>query len=192
MTTSVSAAVVAGLASIAPLHGTVFEDLDGDGEYDTNEVGISGVDVSLMYMGGSDVTNAYGCYSIPATMETVDTVVEYDKPEYFSTTPNEVVLDIIGGNDYEVNFGDALRSSNFAAICGTVFEDRNGDMIRGQGHEGELGIPGVVINLDGTTTTLTNVLGQYTFNTTGGIHTVSDLRDRPPWIFLHHHQHSAR
>jgi len=65
-----------------------------------------------------------------------------------------------------------LTSSQFAAVYGTVFEDNDVD---GDWDGGEPGITGVTIALDGTTTTTTNVLGQYTFTVMNtGTYTISE------------------
>jgi uncharacterized protein (DUF2141 family) len=158
-------------ANVGLIFGTVFQDSDGDGIKDSNEIGIPNVEVT--FDGTSTIlTDNDGNYFFATDVGGVHTVVETDPAGYFSTTPNEVHVNVVTGQGetYEVNFGDAPNSSGFAAIFGTVFEDLNGN---GQQDTAELGIPGVTVTLDGTTTATTNQFGGYTFATTvAGVHTV--------------------
>jgi uncharacterized repeat protein (TIGR01451 family) len=61
-------------------------------------------------------------------------------------------------------------TTTVASIYGTVFEDTN---CNGDQDGGEPGIPGVILTLDGSRTTTTDILGTYSFSsTTSGKHTV--------------------
>ena len=156
-------------SGFAAILGTVFEDLDGDGQWDADELGIAGVTVTL---DGSTATttDANGSYNFSTTVAGIHEVVETDLPGYFSTTPNTVNVAVALGQGYEVNFGDALNSSSFATIFGTVFEDLNGN---GQQDTSELGIPGVTVTLDEAATAVTDQFGNYSFATTvAGVHKV--------------------
>ncbi len=156
-------------SGFAAISGTVFEDLDGDGQWDADELGIAGVTVTL---DGSTVTttDANGSYNFSTTVAGIHEVVETDLPGYFSTTPNSVNVAVALGQGYAVNFGDALNSSSFATIFGTVFEDLNGN---GQQDTSELGIPGVTVTLDEVVTAVTDQFGNYSFATTvAGVHKV--------------------
>ncbi|MDY7076443.1 MAG: SdrD B-like domain-containing protein, partial [Chloroflexota bacterium] len=168
----------------AIIFGTVFIDADGDGVRDATEPGIGGVSITLDGV-ITTTTDLDGHYVLSTTVAGVRTVVETDLPfytpnsqevsptdlkRYFSTTPNKVRTDVILGNSYQIDFGDALTNFGFASIPGTVFEDSDGD---GIWDEHELGIPGVLVTLDEVTTTTTNINGSYTFSTTvTGVHTV--------------------
>jgi len=108
---------------------------------------------------------------VPHGIERVSVFADLlDPPSYFSTTPNEVYVNVTLGRVYRVDFGDMLINSGFAAVYGTVFDDDDGDGVR---DVGDLGIAGVLVMLDGIVTTTTNLNGTYTFPiTTPGIHIV--------------------
>ena len=156
----------AGLTSI---YGTVFNDADGNGVRGMGELGIPGV---LIALDGAitTTTNLNGNYTFSTTVTGAHTVVETDPDGYFSTTPNEVQVDVISGKGYQVEFGDAPASSSFAAIYGTVFEDTDSNQVQ---DVGEVGIPKVLITLDGAIMTTTDFNGNYTFSTQeAGTHVV--------------------
>jgi uncharacterized repeat protein (TIGR01451 family) len=156
-------------SGFASIHGTVFNDADGDGVRDAGESGIPGVRVTLDGAIAT-TTDINGCYTFSTTVAGTHTVVETDRAGYFSTTPNEVHVDVTLGHGYRVEFGDALITSDFATIYGTVFEDLDRD---GTWDADELGIPDVLIALDWIITTTTDLNGSYTFSTTtAGTHTV--------------------
>jgi len=146
-------------SGFASIHGTVFNDADGDGIWDAGESGIPGVLVTLDGF-VTATTDLNGNYTFPVTTAGVHIVVETDPDGYFSTTPSEVHINVILGTGYRVVFGDAPIGSGFATIYGTVFADTSIDGIR---DAGELGIPGVLVTLDGAITTTTDFNGNYTF-----------------------------
>jgi len=161
-------------SGFASIYGTVFNDTDGDGVRDADESGIPGVRVTLDGT-TTTTTDINGCYTFSTTAAGTHTVVETDRTDYFSTTPNEVHVDVMLGHGYQVEFGDAPISSDFAAIYGTVFEDLDRD---GAWDADELGIPDVLITMDWIITSTTNLNGGYTFSTTmAGTHT---LRETDP------------
>ncbi len=163
------AVVFVGSPDLATIYGTVFEDLDGDGQWDDDEVGIEGVTVTLDGTIAT-TTDADGLYSFLTDQAGVHTVIETDPLGYFSTTPNEVHVQVSLGNSYAVNFGDAPNTAGFASLYGTVFEDLDGDRLW---DDDEVGIEGVTVTLDGTTATTTDQYGSYFFSTTHeGVHTV--------------------
>ena len=56
---------------------------------------------------------------LPEVRKLTLTVVETDATGYFSTTPNEVHVNVTTlDKDYEVDFGDAPEGSNFASFFG--------------------------------------------------------------------------
>jgi hypothetical protein len=148
-------------SAFAAVYGTVFEDSDGDGVWDASEVGISDVTITLDD-GSTTTTDLYGGYTFSTTVEGVHTVVETDPDDYFSTTSNEVHVDVELGHGYQVDFGDAPDGSPFAAIYGTVFDDSNSDKVW---DASEVGISDVTITLDGAFVTTTDLYGGYTFST---------------------------
>jgi hypothetical protein len=162
---------------VSSILGTVFDDRNGNGARDPTEPPLSGVTVNLN--GSLKLTNEWGWYTFLIEDTGTYTVTETDPPGYFSTTPNTVTLSAELGRSYEVDFGDALTTSGFAAIFGTVFNDANSD---GKWDPGELGIPGVSIALDEVTVTTTDVYGRYTLSTTvAGSHAVRETD--PPASF---------
>jgi uncharacterized repeat protein (TIGR01451 family) len=92
-------------SAFAAIYGTVFEDANGNGLQDANELGIQGVTITL---DGSktSITNIYGRYTLSTTVAGQHAVVETDPPGYYSTTPNSVNLGVTLGHGYPLNFGD--------------------------------------------------------------------------------------
>ncbi len=81
--------------------------------------------------------------------------------------------------DLKTCVSNSNLQSDRAFIAGTVFNDANGN---GKQDDNENGIAGVTITLDGTVTTVTNGLGQYSFRiSTAGTHTVEET-DPPGFI----------
>ena len=136
--------------------------------FDDGETGIPWAEVALD--GTSHIANGLGQYTFQVAAAGVHTVVETDPPGYRSTTPNEVNIDVALGNSYLVNFGDTTILpivQTFTAQCSMII------MKTACMDANETGIAGVTVTLDGTTSLVTNGLGQYTFLiTTAGDHTV--------------------
>jgi len=178
-------------SNFVTIHGTAFRDVDGNGEQSAGESGIPNVRVTL------DETTGHGCttttqldgsYVLSTTVAGKHVVVETDPtvslpsprladlPGYFSTTPNEVHVEVPLGSSQRVDFGDMLTNAGFSSIHGTTFEDVDGD---GRHDVDELGIPGATITVtlpnDGEAlTTTTDLNGTYTLSTTmAGMHIVS-------------------
>jgi uncharacterized repeat protein (TIGR01451 family) len=165
-------------ADVGSIYGTVFEDSDGDGRWDDTELGIEGVLITLDG-GATATTDPYGRYTFSPLDPGPHTVVETDPDGYFSTTPNEVHLNVVADTDYEINFGDASTASGFAAIYGTVFDDGDSD---GTWDADEEGLANVRLRLDGSTSARTDGYGRYTFSTTvAGSHTVVET-DPPGYL----------
>jgi hypothetical protein len=153
--------------------GTVFEDSNSNGVQDSGETGIPAVSLTLDgTQGATTETNLNGDYTFSMTSVGLYTIVETDLPDYRSTTPNTVTLDVAHSTGVVLNFGDvsAENGSDFATIYGVVFMDANSDGIQDPGEEG---LAGVTITLDSLITTTTNIYGHYTFSTTqAGAHTL--------------------
>jgi len=147
-----------GTGDLATIWGFVFEDANCNGLKDAGEDGIANVDITLD--GNPSVeTDNDGIYVFLTDIPGTHAVVETDPGGYFSTTPNEVHLDVEMGNTYQVDFGEAPSGAQCAAIYGTVFDDLDEDT--GWDTE-EPGISGVTIQIvDGIATT-TNAYGGYT------------------------------
>jgi len=169
----------------AIIRGTVFLDINGNGLQDAAEVGIPDVLITLNTPSQKAITTTTdldGNYIFSPTVPGVHTVVETEPMGYFSTTPDEVHVDVILGDAYWIDFGDAPIGSGFATIYGTVFLDYNGD---GVYSTNEIGIPDVLITLNtpslAAITTTTDLNGSYTFSTTvPGTHTVVETDPRVP------------
>ncbi|MGB3716840.1 MAG: SdrD B-like domain-containing protein [Candidatus Promineifilaceae bacterium] len=155
----------------ASIFGIVFEDADGDGQQDDDEVGIEGVILTLDNI-RETTSDVFGSYTFSTTVTGTHRVVETDPVGYFSTTPNRVVIDVQLGEGYEINFGDAPDVSDFSAIYGTVFDDSDGD---GVWDDDELGISSVVVKLDQSEIKFTDRFGNYTFRVdTPGTHNIEE------------------
>jgi len=89
----------------ASIHGTVFNDTNGNGVRDGSETGIPGVTITLDD-DDAVTTGPYGSYTFSTTVTGQHTVIETDPAGYLSTTPNEVQADVILGGSYQVDFGD--------------------------------------------------------------------------------------
>jgi hypothetical protein len=86
----------------------VFNDDNGNGLQDNGETGIPGVSVTLddntVYS-----TNYLGQYTFQIAEAGSHKVTETDPDGFISTTPNEVTVNVVLGNSYLVNFGDAIE-----------------------------------------------------------------------------------
>ncbi len=169
------------------LSGTVFEDLNNDGQPDVGEAGIAGVEVTLT---GTDdlgnpvslttTTDADGNYTFDYLISGTYTVTETQPAGYAdglddagseggdATSVNDEISGIVlgggvDGTDYD--FGELALSS----ISGTVYEDLSNG---GMQDPGEPGIEGVEMTLTGTddlgnpvtATTTTDADGNYVFD----------------------------
>ena len=180
--------------------GTVFEDLNNDGQPDVGESGIAGVEVTLT---GTDdlgnpvtlvtTTDADGNYLFENLLSGTYTVTETQAVGYEdgkddagtaggdATTVNDEISAIPlapGVDETEYDFGEILLSS----IAGTVFDDLNNDGVQ---DAGELGIAGVEVTLTGTDdlgnpvslTTTTDADGNYIFtDLRPGTYTVTETQ----------------
>ncbi len=156
----------------ATLYGYAFVDTNCNGTWDGAEMPLPDVTIGLSGPGPVQVpatTDPDGLYYFILDTPGIYSVLEQDPTGYFSTTPNEVHVAVALGNGYRVDFGDS-QGAGCAALYGTVFEDLDGNTLRGSL---ELGIKDVTITLDDSAVTTTDDYGIYTFPTTAtGPHTV--------------------
>jgi LPXTG-site transpeptidase (sortase) family protein len=120
---SVTAAVVAGGTAIvdfgdyrlpgtvlSSINGTIFNDVNGNGQIDTGESPLAGVTVDLLDSNGSVVatrsTAADGSYAFLNLTAGIYSVRETDPAGYGSTTPNTVGVVLSSGAAATVDFGD--------------------------------------------------------------------------------------
>ncbi len=139
------------------ISGVVFRDNNGDGDQDGGELGIPGVDVTLIGENGGTVASGDdGSYSFVELNPGEYTVVVDDVPDHSPTTPQSVDVEIINHNE-EVDFGFVPLYS----ILGTVFRDDDGDGIL---DDGEPGIADIRITRCYEYPTDTDPDGDYEYN----------------------------
>ena len=146
--------------------GTVFQDTDGDGVYDSDESAIAGTTVRLSN-GDTVTSNVSGRYSFETEPGSY-TVQEFDPPGYTSTTPNTATITVLTGQTALVDFGDR-PGSGVGRIEGIVYEDANFDL---QYSDGERPIENVIISLHTGEADTTDSSGKYGFDVAVGTYTV--------------------
>ena len=100
------------------IKGVVWYDLDADGERDTDEPGLIGVEISLLTGGnkiGGTTTAGDGSYRFLSLLPGRRYVVRETNPTWmrFSSTPDEIALVLRNGEDATVDFGDWDGLSNW-------------------------------------------------------------------------------
>ena len=153
----------------ARVFGTVYFDADGDGKRDVGEAGIPKVKVVLNGANRKSTTDQFGRYNIPCAPGTYS-VNETDPTGYISTTANSVSVTLVPGQKREVDFGDDT-SGNYGWITGTVYEDTNENMAK---DIDELGLPGVVLQLNNEMSVRTNPTGYFRFTVPVGSYTITE------------------
>ncbi|HMN33596.1 MAG TPA: SdrD B-like domain-containing protein [Chitinophagaceae bacterium] len=185
--------VDAGIYFVQPVEASlgdyVWNDLNKDGIQDANELGISGVTVTLYDVNGlpvaTTVTDATGHYLFdkltPGTYS-----VGFSQPIGYVFSPKNQggnnatdsdvdpitgmtspVTIVAGENNLTIDAGLYLQNANTASLGNFVWNDVNNNGIQ---DANEVGVPGVTVTLyanDGITvvsTTTTNEFGYYIFN----------------------------
>ena len=159
----------------ASIAGKVWLDEDLDGILDTEETGITEVDVQLLLgavVVATVTTDANGNYHFPNvlpgsyTVNVVDTTLPSGLTNTAGTggTDPKAVSVAAGDEVRDVNFG-YVPITNFGAIGDRVWADADGDGIQ---DPGEAGISGVILTLRNAagaavTTTTSNADGDYLF-----------------------------
>jgi hypothetical protein len=170
------------VVSPATIIGTIYNDLNGNGSFNTGEPGISGVTVTLSN-GATTTTNASGFYSFTNLLPGTYSVTETDLPGYLSTGDTQGANNNVVGN-ITVAAGATSSGNNFfdcqpATITGYVYNDQNGN---GSFDAGEPGISGVTLTLSNGATTTTDASGFYSFtNLSAGTYSVTET-DLPGYV----------
>lgn len=168
-----------GVANPVSLGDLVFEDLNGNGSFDSGEPAIAdatGITIDLTGDDADTVSTTDGSYSFDNLLPGTYTVA-VDLPSvpagYTATTPTAL------SDTYES--GDVVTDLDFgfvrpASLGDFVFDDLDGD---GSFDSGEPGLPGVTLELSGPgvapgTTVTTTGTGAYSFGSlTPGLYTVT-------------------
>ena len=103
------------------IRGTVWEDINENGQMDLGEPPLSGARIILRDEMGNPlqetITGEDGFYSFPDLLPNTYIVQEVDPPGYFSTTVNSVLVELEAGELAIVNFGDKrLGGSSWGII----------------------------------------------------------------------------
>lgn len=147
------------------IYGTVFDDLDGNGAWDSGEPPLSGVNLELT--DGSQTwqraSGGDGFYIFTVTDPGAYIINEHDPAGYFSTTPNQRSFNVGGFQSYyEASFGDQTTTDPYY-IHGVVFNDINSN---GHFDGNEPCIAGVTVQLSGpaSSSAVTDAVGYYLFS----------------------------
>src|SRR5437667_167446 len=166
------------LVPAVTLSGAVFDDLDGDGSFDTDESGISGVTVfidadnSSTFDAGevSATTDGPGAYTLIAPGGGTYKVRQVVPAGVAQTTtdPDDVVANETDAPNVHVG-GHVMPGT----ISGVVFDDSDGNGVKGSGENGTQGVT-VFLDADGDgsldtgeTSTVTGSDGAFSFTGLG-------------------------
>jgi uncharacterized repeat protein (TIGR01451 family) len=162
----------------ASITGSVYNDLNGNGSFDSGEPGLSNVTVS--YAGGTPATSgtvttdSNGYYTVP-NLQAGTYTVDYTPLSGFVNTGTKPITGIVlvaGGSSTSNNLFAQERD---ASITGTVYNDLNGN---GSFDSGEPGLSNVTVSYSGGTpatsgTVTTDSNGNYSIpNLQAGTYTV--------------------
>ena len=131
------------------ISGFVFNDVDGNERIGDTENGIGGVTIELFdnvgILQGSTVTDSEGEYIFSDLDGGLYWLKETDNTNYTSVSANDVVVNVVSGQEVEQHFSDIVAGT----ISGVVFNDINGNGIQDDTEEP---LSGVEINCyDGST-----------------------------------------
>ena len=177
----------AGMFRDAEISSFVWEDLDGDGIFDTGEVGIAGVTVELLddslSVIDSTVTDGLGNYTF-TDINPGEHTLRFITPGSFMISPKDQGSDDTIDSDADETSGETdsfvlssgemrsdISSGMFekASIGDFVWEDLNGNGIQDLG---ELGVDGISVSLfDATDLSLVDS----TFTSLGGAYSFTDV-----------------
>lgn len=157
----------------ADIAGTVFEDMDGDGDaLEGADAGLAGIDISLLYFGvelSSTTTDGNGAYSFTVSLPG-DYELAIDADGYYAASGNTSVSYGGDGVDITRNFGFYE-----GGVFGTVYSDINNN----GANNSDPGLSGWTVNLyeDSSTTLVTSTTsasdGTYGLTAGPGLYTVT-------------------
>jgi hypothetical protein len=154
---------------IGVIKGTVYDDLDQDGQKTVGEAGIAEVLISLD-TGEQILTDDYGNYAFVVQLGNY-IVVETDPDGFGSTTPNSATADLLfAGDTLTIDFGDTENPA-VGTLDGYVFLDDNNNQHM---DAGEGGIANVSLKVNTGDSVLTNSSGYYKFSLEAGVYSVKE------------------
>jgi hypothetical protein len=164
------------------ISGSKFEDVNGDGTWDTGEPGLAGWTIYADLNNDSDhdtgepfaVTGADGSYTITGLQAGTYTIREVLAEGWTQTAP--------GGNSHSVTVGPNATDINFGnfkllTLSGTKWEDHNGNGIRDAEDQG---LEGWTINV-GDQTVLTDGDGNWSLLVGPGTYDIQEAYSGQPW-----------
>ncbi|MBU6163358.1 MAG: carboxypeptidase regulatory-like domain-containing protein, partial [Myxococcales bacterium] len=164
-----------GLQVLGVIQGVVFNDGNGNALQDGNELGLSGVVVTLRRESTKEIvaeraTSSAGGYRFDALDPDVYRVSIELPAGYTSPAATEKLIDTQSSSGGSVNF--PLQS--LGSIFGAVFEDMNDNFVRDAGEQGLAGVAVRLTGVDSTQEVSTTADGEYVFrDLTTGNYTVT-------------------
>lgn len=143
------------------INGTAFVDANSNGTQDAGETGLANVPVSLS-TGATAVTSASGAYSFGGLLAGTYTVSVSAVSGYTQTTASSAAVTLTSSNgSADFGYAEIPPPPPTFTVSGYVFLDLNTDGVR---DAGEIGIPGITVTLNETTTFVTGSDGFYSFS----------------------------
>jgi hypothetical protein len=166
-----------GNVQAGTISGRTFNDLNGSGQDLGSDPGLGGWTIDLVNSGGTVVatttTASDGSYSFTALLGsyTVEEVPQSGYTQTYPAAPGTYSVTLSSGGQ-TVSGNDFGEFQNIS-FSGTVFYDRNNDHTQ---DNGETGISGVQIKLDGTVVATTGADGSFSISNIGpGSHSVTEV-----------------
>jgi hypothetical protein len=155
--------------------GVVYNDLNGDGTQESNEPGLSGWTVDLLDSSGTLVatttSNSTGQYTFTDLAPAVYTIEEIVQSGWYITQPtNPPGTYTVTAQSGSTLTGLSFGNFKFVTVTGDVYNDLDGNGLRGSG---EPGLSGWTVDLEDSSgnvlaSTLTDSNGNYSFTDVGG------------------------
>jgi hypothetical protein len=178
-TSGITQTISYGNFKMITLSGTKYNDMNGNGVRDTNDVGLPGWTIQVggagshFYGATTAVTDANGNWSIDSVGGPLDTVREVSQAGWTETAPaagSYPITVLSGGNQSGRDFGNFMNVS----ISGYKYRDRNSNGTRNAGEEG-LGGWQINITGSGASSTTTDSTGYYILTGVGpGSHNLTE------------------